>query len=84
MGDVATLHSESRVDTYDTETGEIQGQLLLGIDVPTVAVQRRGERTMTISEFNRQVWDFNEGDRLTVTCKDGRLAVKVKTGWEAE
>ncbi len=68
----------------DVETGEVSGQLMLGLSVPVVAVQRRGERIMTIGEFNRQTWSFNEGDRLTVTCKDGKLQVKVKTGWEAE
>ena len=68
----------------DLDTGEIAGQLMLGIDVPTVAVQRKADVQMTMSQFNAQRWDFEEGDRLSAVMKDGKVLVKLTSAWGRE
>lgn len=79
MGNLASLESQVRVDI---DTGELpSGQLLLGITVPTVAVQRRADLEMMQAQFNNQYWQFEDGDKLTVTCKDGRLVVRLTSAW---
>ena len=69
--------------TVDLETGEIGRQLLLGIEVPVVEVQRRGNKLMTPAEFNGARWELGEGDRLTATRKGDYVAVKIVKAWEA-
>jgi hypothetical protein len=75
------MQSESQVDI---ETGEVGSQLMLGISVPRVAVQRRAAAEMTEREFNATAWCFGEGDRLTAVCRDGKIVCKMQTGWGAE
>ena len=68
----------------ELETGEMQGQLILGFSVPRVAVQRRADVEMSADMFNRTIWDFADGDKLTATMRDGMLRVRIVKGWEVE
>lgn len=54
---------------------------MLGLDVPTVAVQRKADVQMTVARFNATAWDFSEGDRLAAVMKDGKVTVKLTTAW---
>lgn len=66
----------------DVQTGEVRGQLMLGLEVPRVAVQRKAETLMDESTFNRHYWSFGPGDKLAVAEKDGKLVVKLTTKGE--
>ena len=81
---VAALQRRS----VDTETGEVGGQMLLGIECPTVEVQRRAHRLMTPREFNGQTFALEEGDKLSVKGVDvaGTLMYEVKLtkSWEVD
>jgi hypothetical protein len=68
----------------DVETRDFHGQLMLGIHVPQVAVQRKSEFGMTPEAFNLMEWDFREGDQLTAKMKDGVVVVKLRSAWEAD
>ncbi len=76
--------SSARGLGYDAETGEVAGQLMLGINVPSIRIQRKAELGMSLDEFNAQDWHIRDGDRLTVTGKDGLLIVKLARAWEQE
>jgi hypothetical protein len=71
----------SRVDVF---TGELNpAQLsIMGIDVPSVRIQRKADLGMTVKDFNATPWDIRDGDRLTVQGKDGLLLVKLTKAWE--
>lgn len=69
----------------DVETGEIGGQLMFGIVVPVVPVveiQQRGMMRMDETAFNATEWHLDEGDKLTVTIKDGVWVVRITKAWE--
>lgn len=67
----------------DLDTGELNGQLMLGIYVPRVAVQRKADLVMGVDSFNARTWEFREGDKLTATMKDGNIVVRLTSAWEA-
>lgn len=81
----ATPESKARAETFDTETGEVHGQLIFGLSVP-VLTQRKGADPLKTDEagFNRHYWTFGPGDRLTAQEKDGQIVVALKEGWRAE
>lgn len=66
----------------DTISGEVNGQLMFGLTVPRVAVQRKAETIMDEDAFNRHYWTFGPGDKLLVTEREGRLVVKMTTKGE--
>lgn len=77
--------SSARGLDYDTETGEVNGQLLFGFAVPTMPVveaQRCGHINTTREHFWSTRWDLDEGDSMTVKVKDGRWLVTIKKAWE--
>lgn len=87
MENVATLQSTARVEAYDSATGELSGQLMFGILVPSVPVidcQRRGVINTTREHFCQTQWHLEEGDSMTVKVKDGRWLVTLKKAWEAD
>ena len=81
---LAVVDSKPEVDV---ETGEISatGQLtIMGIDVPSVRVQRKADLGMTLNDFNATDWEIRDGDRLSVSGKDGLLIVKLTKAWEQQ
>lgn len=71
----------------DMATGELGGQLMLGIEVPAmpvVEIQRRGTIRTDEVGFNQVHWRLDEGDKLSVTVKDGVWLVRLAKGWEQE
>lgn len=76
---VAEDYSKAPVQLEGCEVG---GQLMFGILVPRVAVQRKAETEMDEASFNAHRWEFGPGDKLTVVEKDGWLVVKMTTKGE--
>jgi hypothetical protein len=73
------------MDAVDVETGELAGQLMFGICVPSVPIlasQRRGIISTTEAHFNGTRWSLEEGDKMSVQVKDGRWIVKIVKAWE--
>lgn len=51
--------------------------------VDTVKVQARGEREITMDDFNGTDWNLGEGDKLLVTgVPGGKVKVKMTVAWE--
>ena len=70
------------------ETGEITGQLILGLDLAALT-QRKAQtdgmtREQAIRAVTAAVEGMREGDKLAAVMKDGRVVVKVQEGWRAE
>jgi hypothetical protein len=69
----------------DTDTGELHpGQLMFGLSVPSVRIQRKADLGMTVADFQATEWDIRDGDRMTVQGRDGLLIVKLTKGWEQQ
>jgi predicted transcriptional regulator len=78
---VTVLEGSSKV-LVEVESGEVFGQLMFGINVARVAVQRKAELVLDERQFNAHTWQFGPGDKLTVTERDGMLVVKMTTKGE--